>query len=116
MILLLIMNECPYLVMAFCTINSTHAFGSNLFTGFGFVVDSFEGIIVFVGFKLHLGFAVTIYTPTHRKVRKLFYEVHGFNGSVAGLALDLSCFHMLGMTEKYMIRKFVDSNPFNRFA
>ncbi len=65
--------------------------------------------------ELNLCIAVTIDTPAHGKIRDLFNTIHLFNISMAGLAGQLAGAHMLGMTEKHMIRQLVHSFPLYRF-
>jgi hypothetical protein len=77
-----------------------------------FFVDAIESIV----FKLHFGFSVTVHTPAHAKIRELLYFTHFLNFTMAGLALHLSGFYVLGMVKIYVVGQIVDTNPFNRLG
>jgi hypothetical protein len=67
-----------------------------------FFVDAVKSIV----FKLHFGFAVTVHTPAHAKVRELLHFTHFLNFTMAGLALYLSGFYVLGMVYASMAWSF----------
>jgi hypothetical protein len=77
-----------------------------------FFVDTVKSIV----FKLHFGFAVTVNTPAHAKIRELLHFTHFLNFTVAGLALHLSGFYVLGMVKIYVVGQIVDTNPFDRLG
>ena len=54
--------------------------------------------------ELNLGIPVTIDTPSHGQIGNLCNTVHLLHSAMAGLTGQFTCTHMLGMTEKHMIR------------
>lgn len=56
-----------------------------------FFIDAVKAIVG----KLHLGFAVAIYTPTHAEVAVLVNLTHFLNFAMAGLAINLTGLYVL---------------------
>ena len=73
---------------------------------------AFGAIVV----ELHLGFAVTVYTPSHAQVRHLLYLVHGLHFAVAALALHLAGIYVLGVAEINVVRQIVNLDPLDRLG
>src|SRR4051812_19763171 len=67
-------------------------------------------------FELNLCCTVTIDTPAHAEVCKLFHLVHFLDLSMAGMALYFFRFNVLCMAEENMVRKVMDLGPLNRFC
>jgi len=65
--------------------------------------------------KLNLCVPVAIHTPSHGKIVELLNDMHLFNCIMAFSALQLAYLHMLGMAEKYVIRKVIYPVPDNGF-
>src|SRR5687767_53040 len=66
--------------------------------------------------EINFCIAMTIDTPAHAQLRKLFHFIHFRNISMTGLALNIACFYVLGMIEVNMVRQVVDPYPFNWFG
>ncbi len=86
--------------MAFLTLSAANRFNSNTFCAIHF--SALQVLVVFlvnaietIVFKLHLCFAVTVDTPAHAQVCKLFYFTHFLDLTVAGLTSHLACFYVL---------------------
>jgi hypothetical protein len=56
-----------------------------------FFIDAVKAIVG----KLHLGFAVAIYTPTHAEVAVLVNLTHFLNFTMTGLAINLTGLYVL---------------------
>src|SRR5437762_4552279 len=107
--------------MTFLTLNSANILHGDAihFPGFNIIVVFFVNAIKFISraviiIKIHLCFAVAVYTPPHAQLRKLFYFIHFSNRSMAGLTLNSACVHMLRMTEENKIGQAMYLYPFNR--
>jgi hypothetical protein len=66
--------------------------------------------------KLNLRIAVTVDTPTHTQVLDLSYPVHLLDSAMARAAFELPGSHMLGMTEKNMVRQVMHPDPPDRYT
>src|SRR5579862_745946 len=66
--------------------------------------------------KINLCCPVTVDAPSHTQRSKLLHFIHLLNWSVTGLTLYFSGPYVMGMAEKYMIRKIMDFYPLYRFA
>src|SRR5579863_8539416 len=66
--------------------------------------------------KIDFCCSMTVDAPSHAQRRKLFHLIHLLNGSVTSLTLHFSSAYVLGMAEKYMIRKVMDFYPLHRLA
>ena len=65
-----------------------------------FFIDAVKAIVG----KLHLGFAVAIYTPTHAEVILLFYFTHFLNLTMTLLTSYLTRVHVLCVVKVNVIR------------
>ena len=83
-------QQSPGLIVTFSTINTPKPFSCYFLTGFGIILDCLEGFVIFICGSFYLCLPVAVYAPAHGKITYLFYEVHGFNRPVAGLALHLA--------------------------
>ena len=103
------------LIVTFLTFGSTNLFHSYTIQLliFQIFVEFFVNAVEFVIGKLHFGFPVTVYTPAHAQVSKLVYFVHFLDFTMAGLALLLTGFYVLGVIKIYVIGQVMNANPFN---
>lgn len=76
------------------------------------VVVFLENAVVPIFFELHLGFPVTVDTPAHAQICKLIHLPHFVYFPMAGLALYLTHFYVLGVVEVYVIRQVMNLYPF----
>src|SRR4051812_38697597 len=77
-----------------------------------FLINTIKTIIL----KLNLGGTMAIYTPSHTKLSVLISYAHFLHFTVAGLALHLTSLYMLRVVEVNVVRKVMNSCPFNRFC
>src|SRR4051812_2858611 len=77
-----------------------------------FLINTVKPIVL----KLNLCSTMTIDTPTHTQFGKLVCYTHLLNFTVAGLTLNFTSFYVLRVVEVNMVRKVVNSIPFNGFG
>ena len=110
--------------MAFLTLRTPDVLHRNTvhLPGNEILVEPFVNAIEFISIvsigigEIHLGSTVTVYTPAHAEIGKLFYFIHLCDGSVTGLTLYFARANMLGMVKVNMVGQVVDLYPFDLFT
>src|SRR5215216_6405659 len=67
-------------------------------------------------FELNLRCTMTIYTPAHTQISKLFHFIILGNFTMTGLALYFSCYHMLCMIKVNEVWQIMYTGPFYWFS
>jgi hypothetical protein len=88
------------LIVTFLAFRTTYLlnsdpFGTVYLTAFQVLVVFFVDAVKSIVFELHFGFAVTVDTPAHAQVGKLFHLAHFLDLAMTGLALHLARFYVL---------------------
>ncbi len=109
--------------MALLTFRAADIFNRNTihFTSLQVFMEFFVNAIEFISVSLaireiHFRGAVTVDTPAHAELGKLFYLIHFGDIAMAGLALYFACADMLGVVEINMVGQIMDLHPFNLFS
>ena len=109
--------------MAFLALRTADLLDSHTihFARFQIVMEFLVNAVEFVAIasrvtEVDLGRTVAVDTPAHAEFGELLHFVHFLDGSVAGLALNLTGLGMLGVAEEYVVGEVVDLYPFYRLS